>query len=258
MLDELKYIVSGEDADFGKITVHNPSLAEIRDYGEQRHIAEMSAIVIRPYDAAVMLDEIGINYQEVKDYDLFLMTIRATLPEPCLLLPNVSFKEFEIGVNPNNGLPILYHPQKNIIIDELIYKQLVEYVRGIHFISSAIEYDAGNAATRQYLIRKMKRERDRRKKKPQHSQYSSIISALVNNTNFKYNYDSIWQLKVSQFWDAFYRVNKLQSYQNTMLGVYTGNVDVAKIDKEALSWFGRIDIGASQQMDRSKAVATTS
>lgn len=257
MLDEMKYIVSGEDAQFGKIRVHNPSLGEIRDYGEHKHMAEMSALIMRPYDAAVTLDEVGINYQEVKDYELFLMTIRATHPEPSLLIPNVSFKEFEIGVNPNNGLPILYHPTDNIIIDELIYQQLVEYVRCIHFISAAIEFDAGNAATRQYLIRKMKRERDRRKRKPQVSQYSSIISALVNNTNFKYDYESIWKLKVSQFWDAFYRVNKLQAYQNTMIGVYTGNVDVSKIDKDALSWFSRIDINEGTKMDRSKAVATT-
>lgn len=258
MLDELKYIISGSDAKFGKIRIHNPSLSEIRDYGEHRYIAEMSAIILRPYDAAVMLDEVGMNYQEVKDYDLFLMTIRSTIPEPTLLMPDVIFKDFEHGVNPENGTPILYNPKTGAIIDELIYHQMVEYVRGIHFIRATLEYDAGNATTRQYLIRKMKREAQRRKRKGVESQYSTIISALVNNTNCKYNYDSIWQLKVSQFWDSFFRINKLQSYQNTMIGVYTGNIDVSKLDKEGLSWCSRIDVNAAERVDRSKAVATTS
>ena len=259
MIDELKYVISGNDASFckGKVVVHNPSLAEIRDYGEDRYAAEMSAIVMRPYDAAVMLDDAGLNYQEIKDFDLFLLTIRATLPEPSLLIPSISFKEFEVGVNPDNGRPILYHPAKGIIIDELIYTQIVEYVRAIHFIRAAIDYDAGNSATRQYLIRKMRRDMERRKRKPHSSQYSSIISALVNNANCKYNYESIWQLKVSQLWDSFFRVNKLQSYQNTMIGVYTGNVDAGKLDKDTLSWFGRIDVNAATKPDASKAVTTT-
>lgn len=126
MLDELKYIISGSDAKFGKIRIHNPSLSEIRDYGEHRYIAEMSAIILRPYDAAVMLDEVGMNYQEVKDYDLFLMTIRSTIPEPTLLMPDVIFGDFEHGVNPENGTPKVTLSYKPVGEVKYIYSRNTE------------------------------------------------------------------------------------------------------------------------------------
>ena len=47
----------------------------------------------------------------------------------------------------------------------------------------------------------------------------------------------------------------MQSYNNTMLGVYTGNIDAKKIDMKGLSWFGAIDM--KPKMDASKAVSTT-
>lgn len=257
MLDEMRYIIRGDDLVINKnLIVHNPTVRELIEYGEKNYDADVNAITLRPYDACVMLDQMGINYQEIQDYDLFVATIRGTLPHESVLLPGINFSEMEIGIHPDNGRRILYNPKTSFIFDELMYAQLVEYVRGIHFIRYAVEFDAGNEATRKILIKRMKRAEERRKRTPTTSQYAPIISSLVNNPNFKYDYASVMDIKVSQLWDAFYHINKFQSYQHTMLGIYTGNIDASKIDKDALTWFGRIDINENK-MDKSKAIATT-
>lgn len=257
MFDEMKYILGGSDLVINRhLTVHNPTLREIIAYGEHNYAADVNAITLRPYDACVMLDKIGINYQQIQDYELFIVTIRGTLAHESLLLPGLNFSEMEPGIHPENGQRILYHPATSFIFDELMYTQLVEYVRRIHFIRSALEFDAGNEATRQLLIKRMKRAEARRSRSPITSQYAPILSSLINNPNFKYDYSSVLDLKVSQLWDAFYRISKLQAYQHTMLGIYTGNIDASKIDKDALTWFGRIDVNENK-IDKSKAVATT-
>lgn len=256
--DTLKYVQRGSNLIVNnQITVLNPTLADIEEYGEQKYVSEVAAIVMRPYDAAVMLDDIGLDYLTVRDYDFFLMTARLTLANGALILPGLHLKDAKVGTNPENGQTILYDPEGKYVIDELAYQQIVDYVRMIHFIPARVEHDVANGAAKQFLLRNMRSKMRRRKNKQFESQYSPIISALVNSAGFKYNYDSVWSLHVSQIWDAFYRANKIQSYQNTMLGIYTGNIDSKKIDKDVLSWFGRIDPNASQPADQSKALSVT-
>lgn len=258
VLNPLRYIQRGTDLIVNsQITVRNPTLSEIEDYGEQRYVGEIASIVMRPYDAAVMLDDMGMDYQTVKDFDFFLMTARLTLADGALILPGLNFKDAKIGTNPENGQAILYDKNGKFIIDELAYQQIVDYVRLIHFIPSRVEHDVANSAAKQFLLRSMRSKMRRHKNKPFESQYSPIISSLVNSSGFKYNYDSVWSLHVSQLWDAFYRMNKIQSYQNTMLGIYTGNIDSKKIDKDMMTWFSRIDLNASQPADQSKALSVT-
>ena len=61
--DTLKYVQRGSNLIVNnQITVLNPTLADIEEYGEQKYVSEVAAIVMRPYDAAVMLDDIGLAH----------------------------------------------------------------------------------------------------------------------------------------------------------------------------------------------------
>lgn len=249
-------ILMGEDLRIGSdIVVRNNMLREILHYGEERYAAELSALIVRPYDVAVMLDDAGIDYRKITDYALFIMLAPTMLPKETIFLPDVCLGEMKPGANPDNGEPILYHPDTHIIIDRAVYQQIVDFVRATHFIPAEVEHNVGNEMAKRFLLRNMRRKLERKKKKPFEPQYPQLISSLVNTAGFKYSYDSVWDLRVSQFWDSFYRLNKMQSYNNTMLGVYTGNIDAKKIDMKGLSWFGAIDM--KPKMDASKAVSTT-
>ena len=84
-------------------------------------------------------------------------------------------------------------------------------------------------------------KRDAKKKRPEFS-YADIISSLVNLSGFKYNYDTVRDIHISQLLDSFYRQNKIIEYQNIMNGLFSGNLDHDKIDIEDISWFSKIDL----------------
>ena len=251
-------IVMGEDLHVSdKLVVRNNTLGDVLHYGEEKYLSELNALILRPYDAAVMLDDAGIDYRNITDFQLFMMVAPGLLPDPTIFLPSITLGEMKPGVNPDNGEPILYHPKTHLIIDRFIYEQIVSYLRAVHFLPTEVEHKVANEMARQFLLRNMRSKQKIRKRRHKafEPQYPQLISSLVNNAGFKYDYDNVFHLKISQFWDAFYRLNKIQSYNNTMLGVYTGNIDAKKIDMKGLSWFGAINL--MPQFDQSKAISPT-
>lgn len=251
-------IVMGEDLHVSdKLVVRNNTLGDVLHYGEEKYLSELNALILRPYDAAVMLDDAGIDYRNISDFQLFMMVAPSLLPDPTIFLPGITLGEMKPGVNPDNGEPILYHPKTYLIIDRFIHEQIVSYLRAVHFLPMEVEHKVANEMARQFLLRNMRSKQKIRKRRHKafEPQYPQLISSLVNNAGFKYDYDNVFHLKISQFWDAFYRLNKIQSYNNTMLGVYTGNIDAKKIDMKGLSWFGAINL--TPELDQSKAISPT-
>lgn len=59
----------------------------------------------------------------------------------------------------------MYDPSRKFIIDELIYKQIVDYVWAIHFIRLELEFDAGNApkVPESLIEKKQRTEKEKRK-----------------------------------------------------------------------------------------------
>jgi len=79
-------------------------------------------------------------------------------------------------------------------------------------------------------------ERKRRNGEEEPSQLEQLIVALVNREEFKYDYESVKNLTVYQFYRSFYQIIHKVNYDNLMTGAYTGNVDTTKIKKSELSW----------------------
>ena len=54
--DELKYLVGGRDFKINdKITVRNPTISEIGEFGELNYVILVNYITMRPYDDMVCL-----------------------------------------------------------------------------------------------------------------------------------------------------------------------------------------------------------
>lgn len=54
--DELKYLICGRDYKINdKITVRNPTIGEISDFGELNYVILVNYITMRPYDDMVCL-----------------------------------------------------------------------------------------------------------------------------------------------------------------------------------------------------------
>ena len=186
----------------------------------------------------VELDEVGIDYEEISDLEFFYtMTRNLTPNDTKILFGNLDFQQFQWGYDKQKDKPVMYYMygEKIIVIDEVIYQSIIEYICLLHNIEKK-KISAGNAHTKRYLIDKEKRKRRRNKQNKFESILTNEISALVNSEGFKYNYETVWGLPIYCFIDSLNRINKISNYKALMTGAYSGNVDTKKINFSEVHW----------------------
>lgn len=228
-----------------ELTINNPTIEDICFFGEKRYWQLVSTIVSRPYDAMVKLDDMGINYQKIPDYDFFIMqAIHLEADETKILFGDFSFKGLQLMPSEDGSDILLVKNNGKVVFDKISYTMMVQYVRYIHFIKEKIEYDVGNEMTRKHLIedtrRKMEREKRKNKNKQFESILSDIVSSIVNANGCVTTYEDTKKMHISQIYDSYMRICKILNYQQTMTGVYAGTVSYKDLDKSIIDWSGKI------------------
>jgi hypothetical protein len=94
--------------------------------------------------------------------------------------------------------------------------------------------------TKEIMIEDDKEEQEQWAKKPFQSVLYPMISALTNCPEFKYRFDDVWTLPIGAFMDCVARIQKHKNYNYMMQGIYSGCVDVKKINKKELNWMGEL------------------
>lgn len=248
-IDELKYLIGGCNYVINKhITVYNPYVYEVRDFGEDLYEYILSIFTRKPYDLAVELYDNGVDYQSITDWDLFFDTIaqnKLPIEYTCILFGKLDFSKFLPYIENNTGIKKLVAFSENgeeIVIDEVIYRKIVTYLRYMHFVSEKVEYDVGNKQAKKFLIDRMRRKKKKllkdyelgRKKKQ--SNISTMIKYCVNNSNFKYTYDACMNLHLNLLYESYYFITYGNERDNVMSGVYHGTIDTSKMkDKSILN-----------------------
>ena len=75
----------------------------------------------------VALDDLGIRYEEITDFQLFMMLTRQLTPDDTsILLGDLNLSEYEPQINATDGTVRLYNRKNQTIIDEAIYQQIVQ------------------------------------------------------------------------------------------------------------------------------------
>ena len=139
----------------------------------------------------------------------------------------------------DNLEPMLYHKEKDILINKTMFKQILDFIRITNNIKEPKKRNFSSDFVKREVIdaerRKIKRRQ--RENKEFESMMSSIVSRLVNTSGFKYNYDTILNLRISQFYDALAQLQSISEYEHLMSGIYAGTVQYDKIaDKSVLNW----------------------
>ena len=242
-IDELKYTIGGENYRINNyITIYNPYVYEVKDFGEEHYFSVLNVFTRKPYDIAVELDDIHIDYQSVTEWDLFYESAPLIpVEQTCILFGKLDFTEFDKCVNPEDGLKFLQNRHSpNIRIDEAIYQKIVAYLRHMHFISEKAEYDVGNSTAKKFLIDRMRRKQKKYlkdlasgKAKP-HSQLSDMIKYCVNNSNFKYDYSTIMSLKLNLLYESYFFIIHGNERENVMSGIYHGTIDTTKMKDKSI------------------------
>ena len=95
----------------------------------------------------------------------------------------------------------------------------------------------GNESARKYLLEKERKKQKRNAKKPRFPYLEKMVIALVNTSEFPYNYETCMDLSIYKFNQSLQQIQRKIAFDNTMVGVYAGTVDTSKMtDKDALSW----------------------
>jgi len=244
-VDELKYSIGQENYKINKyITVYNPYIYEIKDFGENLYYHVLDIFVRKPYDLAVELYDNGVDYQSISDWDLFFETITQIPVEyTCILFGKINFTDFVQRINKENGMKYLVYKYDNdFCIDEAIYQNISMYLRYVHFINEKVEYDVGNSMAKKFLIERMRRKQNKLKKDYElgrikaQSHISNMIKYCVNNCNFKYDYASVMNLKLNLLYESYYSIIHGNERDNIMSGIYHGTIDITKMkDKSILN-----------------------
>lgn len=221
-----------------KISVHVPTVDEIFDFGDQKYYSTVQTLVATPFDLMVELDDIGIDYESITDYQLFVLmmeSIAINEDDTTIFFGNLNLKNFQEAVNPKNGEKVLWDKNNDIVIDQMIALEICNAIRKIHFWEAPVGR-AGNAEAKRYLIERKRKTKQRLAKKPYKSFLESMIISLVNTEEFPYNYETVMGLSVYELNASWRQIQKKKHWDQTMNGVYFGTVDKDKIDWEKISW----------------------
>lgn len=213
-----------------------PTVGEILE-DEQHYYSLISSLTATPFQYMVQLDDIGIDFTKISDYELFLMLFPSFAPtDMSILFGDTDFSDISIcKSNKNDGL-VLYSHKNDIVIDEPNYEKLVEYIRKINNIEKE-NRKPGNDEAREFRIKLERKKQMRNASKPYDPYLEKMVVALVNRPEFKYNYEQVDNLTIYQFNQSFEQIKASITFDNTMIGVYAGTVDTSKIkDKSCLSW----------------------
>lgn len=236
VFDELQLFRGGPYKINDHISIKHPTVDEICKYGEENYYSLVYRLTAIPSYYKVQLYDAGIDYMEVSDFNFFHYMC-SSLPEQAssIFFDNVNLSALEGRYRTDTQESVLYDPVNQVVIDEMTYIVISEYIRKLHDIEKKVE-KAGNEKSKIYFIERDRRKMERLKDKPFVSQLKPIISALVNCEKFKYDHDTVWKLPIYALYDSLQQINRSISYEHVMQGCYAGTLDMDKLDRQSKTW----------------------
>ena len=271
-VDELK-IYRGMDIPItDKITITQPTLGQIEEFGEKRYFQAVRNLTSVGADLKWQLwDYFNIDYTTIEDYDLFIKLIHPMVssrkyfyeelkdnPEYeeqfskladeekeemlinplSLVLKDIDLADFGAYEDQQKQQIILYDKERNITIDRFIYVQIVDTVRQIHGFKRNNQIPA-NERTKMDLIDDARDEARLASQQP----YKSVLKPLISALSAKCGQcgdDRIWDMPINMFFDNIKRILKIQDAELLLQGAYSGFASLKGVDKDRLDWTGDI------------------
>lgn len=233
----------GEDYEVcNGLTIYQPTLGDIIEYGESEFWTMVAMLCANPTSMRLQLWQSGIDWNEVEDFTLFATIISSLSKDRTkILFGDIELDKFKAIKNDEDKMVLIYMPMPSIQIDEDVYERLVGYLRTMFDIHPKIEKAKGKA-TKEAIIEEEKINlrielRKQEKDKWSKSALFPLISSAVNHSGFKYRKDELKEIGIVEFMDSVKRLQVYESSISLMTGIYMGMVDVKKVDiQKELNW----------------------
>lgn len=224
------------------ISIYVPSCGEIYDYGENEYYRIVQLLTSVPYDLMVQFDDIGVDYETITEFQLFLMMLESFMIQKkdlSIVFGDLNFQTLRMDKNNETGEGIIIDSQNRCVIDKSTQIEISNVIRKIHFWTKN-EKKAGNAEAKKYLIERNRLKQKRAAKKPFRSFLDEGIIKMVNTEEFKYNYEQCMDLSIYKFNASLQQIPKKKNWEQTMNGAYFGTVDLSKINMEKIHWMSSV------------------
>ena len=259
--DELKMYFGEDYWVTDKIKITQPTLGDIIDFGDVKFYSIVSTLCANTTSFRLQLWDMKprIDWTKISDFELFTWLIRGfTTEDTCLLFGNLNLSWFKPywknRKDENESIILVYVPrdengnemlpinlEEAIVIDELVYLKIVDYLRKMFDIHPKEERNVKGKTVKEWIIEeeriKIENEKKLNKDKKNKSFLYPLISSMVNHPGFKYKKNELKEVGIVEFMDSVKRLQTYESVMALMSGMYSGMIDTKKLDlKEELNW----------------------
>lgn len=225
------------------IIINIPTLQQVRgenDSEESSFWGDVNLFVQTPSDLISELDSMGIDFEQVSDYELFtllfLMRKKTESIHNSILFKNFSFWDLEIIDMESNT--VFVDDNGKVIINETVYNDIAQIISTFTGHKRTPKKKFGNAFAKKKRIEQdyKQKEKMRNGKKGRSNFLDGIILRLVCNANFPYNFETIQDVTI---YDLIYSLKQIEKDIEVTDLIQTrlfGN-DLSKVPREQLSRF---------------------
>ena len=244
------YVIDVEDAD-GTITIYEPTVGDIIEFGEKRWYANLSPYVSNTTTYRYVLNQSGIDWNTLSDFELFCELYKTVEPEFNEIVFKLDISKFEKYVrqitNEDGSVtnkPVLYNEELGIEINEMVYFHISQYLRTC-FGSEPKEQITKDPFLKDWYIQKDEKEIKNEEWKKEHGKEKNnsllpVISGVLNHPGFKYKSSELKELPIFQFTDSVQRLQIIESTTALLIGANSGMADHSKTDPELFNFMREI------------------
>ena len=234
-VDDLKLYIGDDFVINENIKVLQPNIKQIAEFGEKEFFSVVHTITAIPSDMKSQLWDMGLDWMEVDDFELFIMLAQTLTPDRTeLLFGDLDFSKLRPFNHPYvEGEIILADKESGILIDKMIYLQIVSYLRKAFNITPKIE-KAANKMTKKILIEEDRKKIEFNKTKP----FKSFLLPLISSVKVKQCYTKEYVLNMGyvEFMNDVARLQVIHNADHLLSACYAGIIDMKKINKSELNW----------------------
>ena len=158
-VDDLKLYIGDDYVINDNITIFQPTIRMIAEFGEREFFSVVHTLVAIPSDMKAQLWDMGLDWMEVEDFELFMMLVQTLTPDrTSILFGNLDFSKLRPYTNNQNGDIVLADKETGVIIDKMIYLRIVDYLRKAFNITPKIEKAANKAGKEADKLEREERE----------------------------------------------------------------------------------------------------
>ena len=233
--DELQLYIGDDYVINDKIRVLQPTIRQIAEFGEKEFFSVVHTVTAIPSDMKSQLFDVGIDWMEIQDFDLFCMLSQTLTPDKTkLLFGDLDFTKLKPYNHPHiEGEIILADKETGVLIDKLIYVRIVSYLCKAFNITPKVE-KAANKITKQILIEEDRKKIELNKNKP----FKSFLLPLISAVKVRQGYtkDYVLNMGYFEFMDDVARLQIIHNADHLLSGVYASTIDMKKLNKAELNW----------------------